>query len=111
MSAQHHLSEALTLADAHGTVAWLWASRSDYGRAFEHAKAALPHYEKSGTKMPIAMADDDYGTANTLMNLGRTHLALGQSDQAAEVWQRALDLLAQQGREEEAGRLREQLQP
>ncbi|SFR06140.1 hypothetical protein SAMN04488564_102958 [Lentzea waywayandensis] len=45
------------------------------------------------------------------MNLGRTHLALGQSEQAAKVWQRALGMLEQQGREEEAGRLREQLQP
>ncbi|MEU3644762.1 BTAD domain-containing putative transcriptional regulator [Lentzea sp. NPDC034063] len=190
--AQHHLSEALALAeqvgeplplaDAHGTAAWLWASRSDYGRAFDHAKAALPHYEKSGNKMLIAMAhnnighcaaevgdtaqgrlsatralellhelgdrhgeatavdtlarvehqsgnhavaithyeraielyrtaDDDYGTANTLMNLGHTHLALGQAERAAEVWQRALGMLEQQGREEEAGRLREQLRP
>lgn len=188
--AQHHLSEALALAeqvgeplplaDAHGTLAWLWASRSEYGRAFEHAKASLPHYERTGNKMLVAMAhnniglcaaevgdtgqgrlscaraldllhelgdrhgkatamdtlariehqcgnhaeaithyehaielfqaeDDDYDTANTLTNLGHTHLALAQPELAADVWQRALHLLEQQGRDDEADRLRKLL--
>ncbi|MDX3661472.1 BTAD domain-containing putative transcriptional regulator [Streptomyces sp. ID05-26A] len=69
--AQHHLTEALKLAEqvgealplaaAHGTAAWLWANRSEYGRALEHAKAALPHYETTGNKMLIAMAHSNIG--------------------------------------------------
>jgi DNA-binding SARP family transcriptional activator len=69
--AQHHLAaslalaeevgEPLQLADAHGTLAWLWASRSEYGKAFEHAKAALPHYQKTGNQMLIALAHNNIG--------------------------------------------------
>ncbi|MGI5507318.1 BTAD domain-containing putative transcriptional regulator [Lentzea sp. CA-135723] len=188
--ALHHLSEsvaiaeqvgeALPIADAHGTLAWLWASRDEHARAFEHAKAALPHYEKSGNQMLIAMAHnniahcavevgdtaqgrlssakalallhdlkdrhgeataldtlariehecgdhetaithyehalelfqeegDDYSSANTLINLGDPHLALGRRDQAADVWRRALVLLERQDREDEAARVRDRL--
>lgn len=69
--AHHHLArslalaeqvgEPLQLADAHGTLAWLWASRSEYGKAFEHAKAALPHYRKTGNQMLIALAHNNIG--------------------------------------------------
>ncbi|MGW6929307.1 BTAD domain-containing putative transcriptional regulator [Lentzea sp. NPDC054927] len=188
--AQHHLAsslalaeqvgEPLQLADAHGTLAWLWASRSEYGKAFEHAKAALPHYQKTGNQMLIALAhnnighcagevgdtgqgrehatnaltllhelgdrqgeatavdtlariehqvgahakaialyehaielyraeNDDYTTANVLTNLGHPHLALDQRDQAIEVWEQALEMFEQQGREDEADRMRKQL--
>ncbi|GAB2804941.1 AfsR/SARP family transcriptional regulator [Lentzea nigeriaca] len=53
--------------------------------------------------------NDDYTTATVLVGLGDPHLALEQLDRAAEVWQQALDLLEQQGREEEADRVRKQL--
>ncbi|KJK52131.1 hypothetical protein UK23_04550 [Lentzea aerocolonigenes] len=188
--AQAHLDSAVTLAeqageplqlaDAHGSLAWLWASRSEYQRAFEHAQAALPHYLETGNQMLIAMAhnnighcaaeigetslgrehatraldllhelgdrrgeaiavdtlgrvehqvgnhaeavvlyehaielyraeNDDYTTAKVLISLGNSHLALEQHDQAARLWQEALRMLEQQGREDEAERVRKQL--
>ena len=44
-----------------------------------------------------------------LTSLGHPHLALGHPDRAAQVWREALEMLERQGREDEAGRLREQL--
>ncbi|WP_439656900.1 BTAD domain-containing putative transcriptional regulator [Lentzea sp. HUAS TT2] len=96
--AQHHLGEALTLAeqvgealplaDAHGTVAWLWASRSEYGRAFEHAKAALPHYEKTGNRMLIALAHN---------NIGHCAAEVGDTEQGRLSAARALEMLHELG--------------
>ncbi|HUQ56046.1 AfsR/SARP family transcriptional regulator [Lentzea sp.] len=188
--ARHHLvlalalaeqtGEARQIADAHGALTWLWASRSEFGKAFFHARAALPYYEQTGNQVQIALAhnnigscaaeagdtaagresstkalrllhdlgdrqgeaaaldtlaliehqdgdharaitlyeqalalyraeDDDYTTATVLTSLGHPHLALGHPDRAAQVWREALGMLELQGREDEAGRLREQL--
>ncbi|MGW6442962.1 BTAD domain-containing putative transcriptional regulator [Lentzea sp. NPDC055074] len=92
--AQHHLAQALALAEqagealplatAHGTAAWLWANRSNYGRAFEHAKAALPHYEKTGNKMLIAMAHS---------NIGHCAAEVGDTEQGRLAAATALELL------------------
>ncbi|MET9632572.1 tetratricopeptide repeat protein [Lentzea sp. NPDC006480] len=174
------VGEALPLADAHGTLAWLWVSRAEYQRAFEHARASLPHYQQNGNQMLIALAhnnigycaaeigytgqgrehatkalnllhelgdrqgeatavstlarieyqlgnhtesitlyehaielyraeNDDYTTAKILISLGHPHLALGQNDQAARVWQEGLRMLEQQGRDDEADHVRKQL--
>ncbi|MEV6238396.1 BTAD domain-containing putative transcriptional regulator [Lentzea sp. NPDC051838] len=188
--ALHHLDEALALAeqvgealplaDAHGTLAWLWVTRADHQRAFEHARASLPHYQQTGNQMLIALAhnnigycaaeigdtvqgrehatkalallhelgdrqgeaaavstlariehqvgnhaeaitlyeraiglyraeNDDYTTAKILIALGHPHLALGHRDQTVRLWQEALRMLEQQGREDEADRVRKQL--
>jgi DNA-binding SARP family transcriptional activator/tetratricopeptide (TPR) repeat protein len=188
--AQRHLDESLELAvqvgdplhlaDAHGTLAWLWANRAEFQLAFEHAHAALPYYLQTRNQMLIALAhnnigycaaeigdtghgrehatralavlhelgdrhgeatavdtlgrieyqvgnhaeaialhrraielyeaeNDDYHTANVLAGLGNPHLALEQYDRAAAVWHRALEMFEQQGREEEADRLRKQI--
>ncbi|WP_394618184.1 BTAD domain-containing putative transcriptional regulator [Lentzea sp. JNUCC 0626] len=92
--ALHHLSEsvavaeqvgeALPIADAHGTLAWLWASRDEHARAFEHAKAALPHYEKSGNQMLIAMAHN---------NIAHCAVEVGDTEQGRTSSARALGLL------------------
>ncbi|MFD4669053.1 BTAD domain-containing putative transcriptional regulator [Lentzea sp. NPDC058450] len=92
--ALHHLSEsaavaervgeALPIADAHGTLAWLWASRDEHARAFEHAKAALPHYEKSGNQMLIAMAHN---------NIAHCAAEVGDTEQGRLSSTKALDLL------------------
>ncbi|WP_313887888.1 AfsR/SARP family transcriptional regulator [Lentzea alba] len=92
--AQHHLArslalaeqvgEPLQLADAHGTLAWLWASRSEYGKAFEHAKAALPHYQKTGNQMLIALAHN---------NIGHCASEVGDTDHGREHARKALTLL------------------
>lgn len=92
--AQHHLTEALKLAEqvgealplaaAHGTAAWLWANRSEYGRALDHAKAALPHYEKTGNKMLIALAHS---------NIGHCAAEVGDTEQGRLSAVTALELL------------------
>ncbi|MCX2951688.1 AfsR/SARP family transcriptional regulator [Lentzea sp. NEAU-D7] len=96
--ARHHLGEALVLAeqvgeplllaDVHGTLAWLWASRSEHLRAFEHAKAALQHYESSGNKMLIAMAHN---------NIGHCAAEVGDTGQGRLSATKALELLHELG--------------
>ncbi len=53
--------------------------------------------------------NDDYTTANVLVGLGHPLLALELREQAEEVWRQALAMLEQQGRDDEADRVRKQL--
>ncbi len=92
--AQHHLDQALELAErageamqiasVHGTLVWLWASRSEFGKAFDHAKAALPYYEETGNRMLIATAHN---------NLGHCAAAIGDIASGRESSSKALELL------------------
>ncbi|MFD9705783.1 BTAD domain-containing putative transcriptional regulator [Lentzea sp. NPDC059081] len=50
-----------------------------------------------------------YQVATTLDHSGHPHAALGQHDQAREVWREALRLHREQGRDEDAARVRRQL--
>lgn len=74
--------------------------------AGDHA-LAVDHYRHS-----LALQRElvyDYGIAEALAGLGAPHAALGQHDQARAVWQEALEIYQQQGRTEEAERVRKQL--
>ncbi|GAA3663013.1 BTAD domain-containing putative transcriptional regulator [Lentzea roselyniae] len=96
--AQHHLDtslalaeqagEALPLACAHGTLTWLWVSRSEHHRAYEHAKAALPHYQQTGNQMLIALAHN---------NIGYCAAEVGDTDEGREHATKALELLHELG--------------
>ena len=69
--AQHHLAEALALAeqvgeplplaDAHGALTWLWGIREEYQLAFGHARAALEQYQQTGNQVLIALAHNNFG--------------------------------------------------
>ena len=70
-------------------------------------RAAIQHYQQA---IAVFRAlDHDYETANTLVNLGHPHAALGEHDQARAVWSEALELYRQQNRGDEAERVRRQL--
>lgn len=94
--AQQHLDEALALAqelgeplalgDAHGALAWLWANRSDYVHAGRHARAALPHYERTGNLMLVAMAH---------VNIGACATEIGDIDEARSHITQALALFGE----------------
>ncbi|MGI5500756.1 hypothetical protein [Lentzea sp. CA-135723] len=47
--------------------------------------------------------------AETLDGVGRSHLALAQHDEARTVWEEALELYRDQGRDEDAAQMRRQL--
>ncbi|GAA1306451.1 AfsR/SARP family transcriptional regulator [Saccharothrix xinjiangensis] len=66
----------------------------------EHYREALALFRAHG---------DTNAVADTLDALGRPHAALGQREQARAVWREARDLFRQQGREQQAERVREQL--
>ncbi|HWO61038.1 MAG TPA: tetratricopeptide repeat protein, partial [Umezawaea sp.] len=50
-----------------------------------------------------------YELADTLEHVGHTHIALGQREQAHAVWQEALELYREQGRDDDATRVQRQL--
>lgn len=53
--------------------------------------------------------DDFYEVANTLDSMGHPLAALGQHDQARAAWQEALKLCREQGRDDDAERVQQQL--
>ncbi len=72
----------------------------DHAHAVEHYHQALVLYRVVGNA---------YQIADTLDRLGHTQVALGQHDQAVAVWTEALASYRQQNRDEDADRVRSQL--
>ncbi|MFC3892903.1 BTAD domain-containing putative transcriptional regulator [Lentzea rhizosphaerae] len=68
---------------------------------------AVNHYHQALTlRRALGYA---YRVADTLDSMGRPHLALGQHERAREVWEEALELYREQGRDEDAARVRRRL--
>jgi tetratricopeptide (TPR) repeat protein len=92
----HHTGEADAL-DSLGLIAH---RTGDHRQAVDHYHQALALYRTHG---------DAYQIADALDSLGHPQAALGQHDQARETWQEALELYREQGRDEDAARVRRQL--
>ncbi|NGY63580.1 tetratricopeptide repeat protein [Lentzea sp. NEAU-D13] len=109
-TARDHCRAALALQRRHGYVEGEAAALDSLGfiahRTGDHEDAltrygqALDLYRSLG---------NSWETADTLSNLGHPHAALGQRDQAREAWQEALELYREQGRDEDAERVRREL--
>ncbi|MET8763438.1 BTAD domain-containing putative transcriptional regulator [Lentzea sp. NPDC004782] len=95
---RHHspTAEAATL-DSLGFIA---QRTGDHRQAAEHYREALVLSREHG---------DVFQVADTLDNLGHSYAALGEHDQAREVWEEALELYREQARDEDAARMRRQL--
>ncbi|GAB2962574.1 AfsR/SARP family transcriptional regulator [Saccharothrix stipae] len=109
-AAREHCRAALSLYDRHhdpegeannlDTLAWV-----DH-RTGRHADAVRRH------ERAIALFRDHgyaYRAADALDHLGHPHVALGDHDRARAVWREALELYRQQGRDDDADRVRRQL--
>jgi tetratricopeptide (TPR) repeat protein len=72
----------------------------------DHRQAVIQYHQALALRRALGYA---YRVADTLDSTGRPHLALGQHEQAREVWQEALELYREQGRDEDADRVRRQL--
>jgi tetratricopeptide (TPR) repeat protein len=96
----HELGDRLGEATAVDTLARIEHQAGHHTEAIALYERALALYRAE---------NDDYMTANSLSNLGHPHVALDQRERAAHVWLEALDLLEQQGRDDEADRMRAQL--
>ncbi|WP_112267103.1 AfsR/SARP family transcriptional regulator [Lentzea terrae] len=96
----HELGDRLGEATAVDTLARIEHQAGHHTEAIALYERALALYRAE---------NDDYMTANSLSNLGHPHVALDQRERAAHVWLEALDLLEQQGRDDEADRMRRQL--
>ncbi len=68
---------------------------------------AVDHYRRALTS--FRALDHTTEVANTLDHLGHPYAALGRTDQARAVWQEALELCREQGRDADAVRVRRQL--
>ncbi len=66
----------------------------------DHYQQALAQHRASG---------HTYEVADTLDRLGHAHAALGQHDPARAGWREALELYREQQRDEDAARVRRQL--
>ncbi|ACU37620.1 Tetratricopeptide TPR_2 repeat protein [Actinosynnema mirum DSM 43827] len=95
---RHHErdGEANTL-DSLGYIA---QRRGEHQQALDHYHRALALYRDLGHAPEVA---------NTLDHMGHPHAALGQHAQARARWEEALELYLEQGREEDASRVRREL--
>ncbi|MDX3659793.1 BTAD domain-containing putative transcriptional regulator [Streptomyces sp. ID05-26A] len=72
----------------------------DHRQAVDHYHQAVALYRTQG---------NSYHVADTLDHAGHPHAALGRPDQARAAWEEALELYQEQGRDDDAGRVRRQL--
>ena len=72
-----------------------------------HHEQAIDHHQQAITL--FRDRGNTYSCADILERLGHPHAALGQHDHARTVWQEALALYQEQGRDEDAARVRGQL--
>ena len=92
----HRAGEAGTL-DSLGYIAH---HRGHHQQAVEYCQEALAI---------LAPLGDVFHTADVLDTLGHPHAALGRHEQARAAWRQALELYRQQGRDQAADRVRQQL--
>ncbi|GAA1308877.1 AfsR/SARP family transcriptional regulator [Saccharothrix xinjiangensis] len=93
---QHPNGEAATL----DSLAFVAYRTGDHRQAVDHYHRALALFRTHG---------DAYEVANTLDRVGHPHAALGEHAQAHAVWQEAWRRYQEQGRDDDAERVRRQL--
>ena len=106
-TAREHCEAALTLhrrhdnpdgeANTQDSLGYIDHHTGDHERAIEHYEQALTLYRGLG---------NTYQYANTLEGLGHPYAALHQRDRARAVWRKALELYTDQGRSDDAKRVR-----
>ncbi|MFI0799187.1 DNA-binding transcriptional activator of the SARP family [Amycolatopsis lurida] len=133
------LGQPVQEADALNGVGWCAARLGDFDTARDHCHAALTlnrHHDLEGEAAAldslgfIAHRTGDhqqaldhyhqvlilfrtlghtYEVASTLDRVGHPHTALGQHERASQVWLEALELYQEQGRDDDAARVKRQL--
>ena len=109
-AARTHCETALAILRRHHDPAGEAATLDSLGyidqRSGRHPEA-IQHYQQALSL--LADVGDILRTAETLESLGHPHAALGEYDQARAVWGKALELYRQQGRDQSADRVQDQL--
>ncbi|MBB5898100.1 BTAD domain-containing putative transcriptional regulator [Kutzneria kofuensis] len=96
----HHHNDPDGEARTLDTLGYIDHHTGHHHQAVHHYQHALDLFRSLGHA---------YDAAGTLDGLGHPHAALGQHEQARTVWREALELYRQQGRDEDADRVRRQL--
>ncbi|MEV6711502.1 BTAD domain-containing putative transcriptional regulator [Lentzea sp. NPDC051208] len=89
-------------ADALDSLGWIDHHTGHHQQAIHQYEGALILFRAMGNSVQVA---------STLEHLGHPHSALGQHEQAATAWQEALELFWEQGRDNDAERMQQQLDP
>ncbi|WP_245378786.1 tetratricopeptide repeat protein [Kibdelosporangium banguiense] len=97
---QRHHDNTEGAAATLDSLGWIDHRTGDHHRAIHHYTQALILFRDLG---------NTFQAANTLDNLAHPHLALGDSGQARLTWQEAFELYRQQGRDQDAERVRRHL--
>ncbi|MBW4721339.1 AfsR/SARP family transcriptional regulator [Saccharothrix obliqua] len=109
-TARDHCRRALELHRHHHNVEGEASTLDSLGWIAHHTgnhHQAIDHYHQA---LALFRAiDHNSEVANTLDHLGHPHAVLGQPDHAREVWREALRLYREQGRDDDADRVRRQL--
>jgi DNA-binding SARP family transcriptional activator/tetratricopeptide (TPR) repeat protein len=95
---EHHEPEGK--AETLDTLGHIEHHTGNHHQAIAHYQNALTLYRGIGHTV---------GIVNTLDHIGHPHLALGQHQQARDAWRQALDMYRQQGRDQDAERVRRRL--
>ncbi|KOV87623.1 hypothetical protein ADL03_06585 [Nocardia sp. NRRL S-836] len=109
-TAREHCQAALTLHRHHHSPGGEAGALDSLGYIAHHTgdhQQALGHYHHALTLR--RGLGDAYLVADTLEHVGHPHAALGQHERARTVWREALELYRDQGRDDDAERVQQQL--
>ena len=109
-TARRHCQAALAIHRSHDNANGEASTLDSLGYIDQHSghhQDAIAHYHEALSR--LRYVGNTYFAADTLDQVGHLHTALGQPEQAGTAWREALQLYQEQGRHDDAARVRRHL--